>query len=270
MSKVSCESVRDALLSGAPLSDAEIAHTATCEQCSELVVGDGALGRALAGDRASAEPDPLLWAELDASLERETGVRAWLRSRPTPTRVALAMATFALVTLLGFRRVRSDWPSVSKLEVAVLVAAFGLAALFAVRAALPVLGARPSRERGATLLAAVGLPLLAAFLRLEQGAPLATGTAFWVQAARCFGYGALLAAPLFALLWLCDRDGGPRSRFVHAALACGLAANAALSLHCAVADARHVLIGHASIGLVLATAAWLVVSRRERLPRRAP
>jgi len=270
MSKVSCESVRDALLSGAPLSDGEIAHTADCEQCGALVVGDAAVGRALAGDRAPIEPDPRLWAELDARLEHERGVRAWLRSRPTPTRVALAMAAFALVTLLGFRRVRGDWSSVSKLEVALLVAAFALSALFGVRGALPLLGASPARERRATLVAAVALPLVSAFLRLEPGAPLAGGPAFWTQAARCFGYGTLLAAPLFALLWLCDRGGGPRSRFVHAALACGLAANAALTLHCAVADARHVLVGHASIGLVLAALAWLVVSRREPSPGRAP
>ena len=53
----------------------------------------------------------------------------------------------------------------------------------------------------------------------------------------------------------------PRSAPLLSAAVAGLAANAALTLHCPNGGALHLLLGHAAIGVGLAAIAWLVHRR---------
>jgi hypothetical protein len=261
MSRVTCESLRDALLAGRSPADAELVeHAASCEPCAALVADHASVGGALAKGRA-APGDPLPWSSVEALVKEEVGWRAWLRSRPTPVRWGLACGAFAVVAALGLRHVRHDLDLVPGLELGGLLAVFSFLAYQAFGSALPVTG-RPARHPG-ILAAALGVPVAAAFVRTATTlAPAADSATFLHQAFSCFGYGALLTAPLLAVLWLLDRGAGSRSRVYYAAAAAGLAANAALTLHCPNTSSAHLLVGHATIGLALATVAGLVQARQ--------
>jgi len=262
MSRVSCETVRDALREGRAPSDPELrTHAAGCEQCRALLDDEASLGRALAAEGAGAG-EPLPWAGVEALLQEEVGWRAWFRSRPHQVRVLFAAAAYTLVTLLGLRRLRPDFDRVTAYEFALLLAAFGLIAGAAIRRALPIVGlpAKGGALEGGVLVAAFAVPLAAAFV--HTATPGIDGATFAHQAWNCFSYGSLLTIPLIAVLWLLDRGAGPRSRLYYGAAAAGLAANAALTLHCPNTSSGHLLVGHATIGLALAAVAWLVLRRR--------
>jgi len=264
MSGLRCEDVRDALLAGRSPSDPELAeHARGCTECAALLADEGTLGRAL----ASAEPGDastlLGWPDFERTLERESGWRAWLRSRPTSLRVSLAGAAVLGVTALGVRRLRPDWATLPKTALVAWLVAFVVVAFAAARLALPVLGrAASSRSRVVTWLA-LGLPAVYALLAAVTlgSAPSMPTARFLGPALACFRYGMLLAVPLLLLLWALDRGGGSRARIVAAAAAGGVAGNAALLLHCPSTDPAHLIVGHAAIGFVLGALAWWRVAR---------
>jgi hypothetical protein len=259
VSRASCEDVRDALLAGRKPEPELVEHARGCTQCAELIENEATLGRALAGAVSDGPPDVALWGELERELGAETGTRAWLRSRPTRTRTALALAGVLAVAALGLRHLRPNWGLLSTPVLgAWLFAFFGVAAL-AVRVALPVLDRATPRKR-ATLAAAFGLPLVYGVASAPSfgGRPF-VATPFFASALSCFLYGTLLSLPLVALVWLLDRGAGPRARVFAGSAACGLAANAALLLHCPATDPAHLLAGHGAIGFFLAFVAWLFV-----------
>jgi len=266
MSDVSCEEVRDALhLGHIPLPPALLAHVEGCAECSLLLADDAALGKALGAEREALEADVPPWAGVEALVLEEVGWRAWLRSRPNPVRLLLAGAAFSVVTALGLRHLRPDIALVPPLELGALLSVFGLAGGMAAVRALPVLGARPKRVPSEVILAAaLGVPAVAAFLRTATTlGPAAEAGTFARQAWSCFSYGLLLSVPLLAVLWLLDRGAGPRSRVLQGAAAAGLAANAALTLHCSNGSSAHLCVGHATIGVALAAVAALVMRRRQ-------
>ena len=78
------------------------------------------------------------------------------------------------------------------------------------------------------------------------------GVTFVQATVGCFVLGALVGGFVVVGLRLLDR-GGHRSReaALFAATAGGLAANAALELHCPATAPAHLLLGHASVALVL-------------------
>lgn len=264
---VSCEEVRDALLAGRPTTDAElVAHAETCAECAPLFAADAELGRAFVSAQPSEPPDPALWAEIARVVEAERGPRAWLRSRPTGQRLTVACVAVLLVTALGTRHLRPDFVDLAKPALVAWLVAFVATAWVAVRAALPVLGRAPHLAATRALELGLGLPAvyaLAAASTLAAG-PVTSAKSFVAQTLGCFGYGLLLSAPLIALLWLLDRGAGPRRRLLSAAAACGLAANAALVLHCPSSDPLHLMLGHAAIAGVLVLAAWLLSAREPR------
>ena len=265
MSEVSCEDVRDALRLGQiPLPPALLAHAEACGECSLLVADDAALGKALTAESGALETEALPWAGFEALVNEEVGFRAWLRSRPNPVRFLVAVAAFALVTALGLRHLRSDFALVPALELVGLLAAFAFFGGMAAARALPVFGAPAKRiSSEAILAAALGIPAAAAFVRTATTlAPAADSAVFVRQAWSCFSYGSLLTIPLVLVLWLLDRGAGPRSRVFHGAAVAGLAANAALTLHCPNGSAAHLVVGHATIGLALAAVAGLLLRRR--------
>lgn len=262
MSTASCEAVRDALRRGRDASDPELSkHAAECAQCGALLEDQAALGRVLASEGPGAG-ETLPWAGVETLLKEEVGWRAWLRSRPHRVRVLFAAGAYTFVTVLGLRRIRPDFERMTAYELAGLLVAFGLIAGASIQRALPVVG-RPAK-RGAleagVLGAGFGVPMLAAFV--HTATPGIDGTTFVRQAWSCFSYGSLLTIPLVAVLWLLDRGAGPRTRLYYGAAAAGLAANAALTLHCPNTSSPHLLLGHATIGLALAAVAWLVLRRR--------
>lgn len=259
MSRASCEDVRDALLAGRAPEAELVEHAKECAQCADLFANEAALGRSLATAGADTLLDPALWGELERELGAEKGARAWLRSRPTRLRTALALGGVLVVTALGLRHLRPNWDALPTPVLAAWLFAFVGAAGVALRVALPVLAGEDARK-ATSLAAAFGLPLVYGALAAPSfgGAPF-VATPFFASALSCFVYGTLLSLPLAALVWSLDRGAGSRARVFAAAAASGLAANAALLLHCPATDAAHLLAGHGAIGLVLAGVAWLFV-----------
>ena len=269
MKEMTCEAVRDALLAGRVPAEPELlAHVETCPSCSALLAEHSVLGRELAARRSPGQDDSPAWESMAALVEREVGWHAWLRSRPTPWRRVTGFLGFGLVTALGLRHVRPDLVLVPAFELLGLLAVFAVTGLAALRDALPPTGVtRPTNER-ALLAAALGVPMLLSFARTTTLTPADSSIAsFLEQAGGCFAYGSLITAPLAVLIWAMDRGAGSRSRPLLAAAVAGLAANAALTLHCPHGGSAHLLLGHAAIGIGLAAIAWLLHGRTESVGR---
>jgi hypothetical protein len=260
MTKMTCEAVRDALLAGRPPADPELAeHAATCTSCRALLEDHGSLGLVLAAPDAEPAQAAPTWSDMALLVEHEVGWRAWLRSRPTPWRRAFGVAGFALVTALGVRHLRADFALVPALEIAGLLAAFAVTGIVALRHAVTVKGSARANPARGMLALAFAVPFILAFVRTATLTPNApNGATFVRQALGCFVYGSLLTAPLVALLWLLDRGAPSRTQSLLSAAIAGLAANAALTLHCSLGESAHVLAGHAGIGLGLAAIVWLL------------
>lgn len=247
-----CAQIRDAFVKGEPLPRQSVeAHLAACPHCRELYEHDAELGRTLAGQAALAAdlPDDL-FARIEASVERETGPRAWLRSRPTRVRFQIVALSVLLVAALGgVLHHRPDFADYPASRLVVLLGGYFIIMLVAVGKEL-TLALRRS-EPVALLVAALGLPFLVAFAPATE----ASRHAGPEGALGCFLYGALLTLPTAALLWASGRDDRISRRSVGlSAVALGLSANLILELHCPSGNAVHLLLGHASLGL-----AWLAV-----------
>jgi hypothetical protein len=260
-----CERVRDAFLAGSVPTDPELlVHAKTCEECSLLLAGDGELGQVLAKASAVAVPK---WPSVGNAVRNERGLRAWVRSRPTRQRLLMVLVAALTALLLGGHRPRQDQPDGAALGAWVLVLL--AATLVCAALALGSLGRlRSTGRRTVAIAVGVLLPVAYALTQPTSGAA-AAGEPLWPGILSCFGYGTVLVLPLFALIWLLDRDDEPAPLgSVITGVAAGLAANAALSLHCAEEDAAHLLLGHAAIGawlgLVGAAFAAFLARRRDR------
>lgn len=274
-----CREIRDVLVQGQkPLGPDVDAHLATCPGCAELLADSGQLGQALA-----ASPQP----ELDASallggvlgsIEKERGLRAWIRSRSLFLRVALPLAAVALVVLLvALFKLRPDLPQYPLASFLGVVALYVLLIGAAIVLELRPLERRPlpGWVRPALIVLALAVPFLLVWVPQAHHAPLAyapPGKTFGQLAFHCFAFGTVLALPALALLWVADRTGHRSFRLALLAAAIGgLVGNLVLQFRCPVQDPAHLLVGHATIGLVLGGlyAAWLAlrtapVGRRRR------
>ncbi|MEP7050906.1 MAG: hypothetical protein ABJB12_11150 [Pseudomonadota bacterium] len=259
-----CTQIREAFMSGASLRNTEMeAHLRGCAHCRELFEHDAALGHTLAN--ASARAIPLqedLFAALEARVAQEVGLRAWLRSRPTRLRFAVATVSVLLVvTLSGLLRHRPDLAEYPAARLVLLLGAYAIGIVLAFGKELHLSARRGSVvDQLGLLLVALGLPLLIAFAPATE-ASRHTGPE---GALNCFAYGALLTLPTAALLWAFDRDNRPSLYTVClSAAALGLSANLLLELHCPSGNVHHLLLGHASIGLAW-LAAWFALRRLSR------
>ena len=251
-----CQEIRDAFVNGeVPSSEEVAAHVRVCPHCHELFERDAELGRSLASQSVASGsfPDDFL-SQVEARVERETGLRAWLRSRPTRLRFQfIVLSVLLLVVVGGVLEQRSDLAEYPLARQILLLGGYFVVILIAVGKELSL-----SVRRGALadhlglLIGALALPFLVAFVpATERSAQLGPA-----GAAGCFVYGALLTLPTALLLWAFDRDDRPSLRTVClSAAALGLSANLMLELHCPSGNALHLLLGHASIG-VLWFAAW--------------
>jgi len=265
-----CGELRDMLRAGSlPSGPGVAAHLARCEHCTELLRNEGDLGRALGRTEGSGELDePSLWSDVRQAVERESGLRAWLRSRPTPERLAIAFAAAAIPALLAARGPRTDWATYPVL----LKLAWGVLPVIVLSAALPRIVFSLDRETpGAwrrVALAALGIALpfgLALYpTDIAHAVPAGSaGSDFGLRAVTCFGFGMALAAPFFVLLWALDRaDRIPASRVVLAGTSAGLVGNLALFLHCPIRHPEHLVAGHAMLGLALILAGVLLLRPR--------
>ena len=249
-----CSQIRDAFVAGVRLPEEPLeAHLASCAQCRTLFERNGELGRSLA---AQASETPLFsedfFGQLEQRLTQESGPRAWLRSRPSRLRLMFVLLPLLLVLAAGgLLRLRLDFDQYPAQRVALLLCVYFIAIALSLSKELSESPRRnPLREHWGLLLFAFFVPVLAAFAPATDASRLAGSEG----AVSCFGYGALLTAPIAALLWALDRNDRPSLRTVClSAAALGLSANLLLELHCGNGNAHHVLLGHASLGL-----AWLV------------
>jgi hypothetical protein len=247
------------------------AHVRDCVACEELLRDGGTLGRTLTQDGAPDVSDDALFASLERAVRAESGPRAWLRSRSTPVRIALAALAATAVVAFGGWSVRDIARPVS----GAWLVSFALAALVCLRLLVAPLG-RPRRvpsARAVLVALSLALPLGYAALSLAPPSPGAGSPAigFAEQAFACFWYGTLLALPFLAVLFVIERSDRPWLVLLtgFGAIA-GLVANAALALHCPNTEPAHIALGHATIGTSLAAlgALWALAARRSSRRRK--
>ncbi len=264
-----CREIRDALVRGqTPLGGDVDAHLAACPGCSELLADDGQLGQALAATELPAVDASALLGEVLGSIDKERGPAAWLRSQSTLVRMAIPLAAVLLVLLYVLLfKMRPDEASWLPGPFGVEVALYALLIGSAVTLELRPLERRPLPVwlRPALVALALVVPVLLAWAPQANHAPLAyapPGKSFLHMAFGCFAFGTVLALPALVLLWMVDRVGHRSFRLALLAAAIGgLVGNLALQIHCPVTDPDHLLLGHATIGLVFGGvyAAWLAL-----------
>jgi hypothetical protein len=254
-----CAQVRDAFMKGVLLPPELVqAHLQRCPQCRELFEREAELGRSLASQAAVAVPFPDdFFEQIEARVARETGLRAWLRSRPTNLRGMFAVLSLLLVVLFGgIAKPRPDWADYPTSRLVLLLGLYSVLVLLAIGKELTL----SAPEKSRSLLGALAIPFLIAFAPATE----ASRHAGPEGALNCFLYGALLTVPSALLLWAFDRNDKPALRsVVLSAVALGLSANLVLELHCPSGNTLHLLLGHASIGLAW-LGAWFLVRRVSR------
>jgi hypothetical protein len=240
-------------------------HLEVCGQCAQLFDNSGALGRHLASLGAeAASSTSLQLAATESLLERERGLRAFLRSRSTPVRWLLCLGLSALLLVRELLRKRVPWRQLNAPRIIAglfLLGLFGLVAHSALRP-LPI-ERRAALLRSALAVVAWCLPCVLWFAPEAQASADEFSGAFAWRSLSCFAYGSVLAAPSFALLWAMDRSVRvPYRVWALAAGGVALLANLILMLHCPITSRAHLLAGHFSIGLAwfaaVSTAEWCV------------
>lgn len=204
--------------------------------------------------RDELDPDELdaLFIGLEERLAAERGPAAWLRSRSSRARLALAMGMFVglTVTVVSLAP-RSDLSILPTWRVAVVMGS--LTALFGASVWLEL---EPLYRAGAPIWvrrlvvsgALLGMAALA-WLPLAPPVP-AEDPSDLSHALPCLFGGLVLVVPAAALFRWLDRGGRAGSSYLAAAGA-ALAANAATALHCDNDSVLHILQGHASAGLMV-------------------
>lgn len=273
MRSVDCAALRDAFRAGDLPAGPEVeAHLDACPACRELFSDEARVGRALGELPAPAALGPELWARTERRLLADTGARAWLRSRPTWQRAALALLAGALLAAGALRR-PAVAPLVAMDPVAwvqlVLYAALTVAGIHALLRPL----ARPAPRglvRAALVGAAVLLPVIFAFPTpgSVHGAHVLSEGELARRTLGCLLYGLALGLPFLGVLWLLDRSERlGLSALVVLAVASGLLANLALALHCPLDERAHLLLGHAPVGVALALGVFAARALSRRRPR---
>jgi Negative regulator of sigma F len=274
-----CRDVRDALVRGEVPEGPEVqAHLGGCPACAYILADHALLGRELGrGDPGGAPAVELsaLLGQVEQSIQSERGVRARLRSLSTPWRIACALAAVGVVA--GFVLVFKPRPDLSAYPIdrmALTVAFYALliGGAFALELRPLQRRALPGWVRPLLAVVALAVPVVFALAPSpEVAAPAMRMTGSFAHLTfGCFMFGTGLAVPVLVLLFLLDRRAhGTWGVVVLAAAAGGLVANLGLALHCPARNVAHILLGHASIGVVLVVAYVLALALRKRHRRAA-
>jgi hypothetical protein len=246
---VNCVDVREARLRGAVLSPEAAEHAHKCPICSADTVEAGG---------ASPELDEL-FRGITSAVDREKGITGWLRSRSTSSRILVA--AIWVTVLVALSAIGMPRTAFAPLPVERVVVVFGALAVLA--AALLRVGLRPAQTPAPcdrTILALIGagllLPAVTAFL--PAGAhPFPRYVEYTPTQATvgCFIIGGLTGVLAILLLRALDRTAhDSRPAGVLAAVTGGVVGNLALELHCPVTAPGHLLLGHATVGVMLVLA----------------
>jgi len=228
------------------------------------------LGRRLAlAVLPDVEPGDL-FAQVERDVQAEVGLRARLRALSTPVRtlVLLGVASTPVLVQLALLR-RPDFGEYSPSVFWSVALLFSVGLVLGVRSLLR--GARTPlgavwRERALALLLLIVPGLLALLAPLGADSPEAV--AALGNPSSCFTYGAALVVPVVFVYWLFERrEAVPLRALFSAGALAGLAANLLLHAHCASSSPLHLLLGHASIGLVWALALRLAWGSSAPQPR---
>lgn len=246
-----CVEIRHVFLTGTtPEGPAVSEHVALCPQCQELFEKGAELGRRLAQAVLPAAEPLDLFGAVERDLQGEVGLRASVRAWASWLRASVLVGIGALLLMfhLLFDR-RADFAEYGPAVFWGVTLAFGAALVlgsFKLMRGASV--SAPAQARLAFVL--LLLPTLGALL-----APLGGDDAgsSWGSPSACFNYGALLVVPFLLLAWLFERrDAIPLPALLTAGALAGVVANLLLHAHCPAAHLGHLLLGHASIGLVWA------------------
>ncbi len=195
--------------------------------------------------RTSAAEVRNLLAGLEGQLENEKGLRAWLRSRPTSVRFALALWVVGAVLALEMARsqrvaeVLQNWPV---LVGQALLVMSGVS--LCLRSGLLVNRARLLFSGLLLLVAPFWVSMVVG--KLEHSGHLEA----LVSGFGCFVHGVFYSAPLAVMLLLLDRRDRPalESLVLRGAII-GVVGNLALIWHCPSTDLLHLFSGHAGLGV---------------------
>ena len=265
---VDCTRIRDTVLSGNALSEAERDHAATCEACRAVALDGGNAARRLwaaASEEADMRP-------LRSAIERDVGQKergvVWLRSRPTSFRLGFGVIVCLGIVLLTLGLTpRPDidvYPALRMLLVtSTLLVLLGVALSQGLR---PLQRAATGAE-GLLLVLALLVPIVLSALPAAHSAHALSvggiGEALIPRALACFAFGVALGLPLLVSMRALDRlEHTTAARALWAAAATGLLGNLTLSLHCPLTHPAHLLLGHASVGVALAAAYGLLARGR--------
>jgi hypothetical protein len=198
------------------------------------------------------DPAPELWRAIADDLAAERGAVAWLRSRGRPFRLALVLAVVAVE--LGFYAWILLRPDIAVYPVVRMVVAtgayaivLGAAAWYALR---PLYLPAPRRTLRAVLAVGLLTPFALALLPAVPTSPAALAEyAPLASAYFCLADGSLLALPVLLVVRAIDRQGlrAPAA----ATLCAGLVGVLGLQLQCPVNLPAHLMLGHATLPLVL-------------------
>ncbi|MFO0692272.1 MAG: hypothetical protein U0230_01830 [Polyangiales bacterium] len=213
------------------------------------------LDRAREGDAPGKDELDALFASIEqATRDADRSPRMRLRAAPTSVRRAIAIASFVAIAIFTYATAGRTDLALYPLgrfvaECLAYATLLGTSLALALRPQHVPSLPRPvvSLFTAATLLATVAL----AVAPPPHHLPLFLVEGFhasWTDGLPCLYIGLLLGLPVYFLARVLDR-GTPLSSVLAAASA-GLMGNLALELHCPSVDARHRLVGHASVGFV--------------------
>jgi hypothetical protein len=216
----------------------------------------------VAGALPRVEPPDLneLFASVERQLARERGAQAWLRSLSTRARIALCLASLAVlvaVVVLAWAR-----PDLTAYPVVRLT--FGMLVIIAILGVQLVLALRPLsrpplaawQAPAAIAAALIALIALYGLPTPDPGHPASFQEPGWQalisRAIPCLAFGFSFALASYGLLRVFDRGGTDRTRRTLLAAAYGgLVANLLLMLHCPVTATAHLMLGHLGVAVLL-------------------
>lgn len=271
-----CRDVRDALVRGEVPEGPEVqAHLSECPACADVLADHALLGRELGRVAPGAPPVELstLLGQVEESIQSERGVRGRLRSLSTPWRIACALVAVGVVAgfVLVFKP-RSDLSAypIDRLALTVAFYALLIGGAFALELRPLQRRALPGWVRPVLAAVALLVPVVFALVPSPPAPPMHMTGSFAHVTFGCFMFGTGLAIPVLVLLFLLDRRAhGTWGVVLLGAAAGGLVANLGLLLHCPARNVAHILLGHASIGVVFVIAYVLALAWRKRRRRAA-